>query len=169
LQTLCELCGLWQHDICYGLHKYRPQEKPNEHFCYSCLLLPRAEVVNEEMSAVVRMRLALTHIQDNQVQIIEKDSLMKAARECAHHCLHLAFHSLTKSLSDQIWRPTTKQHIGNWSPGCNMRDLFRRALGIGRSLSSTKRGRPQMLGQITLIHLHTSPTTYVQADPYKSR
>jgi hypothetical protein len=100
LQTLCELCGLWQHDICYGLQKYRPQEKPNEHFCYSCLLLPRAEVVSEEMPAVVRMRLALTHIQDNEVQVIAKDSLMKAARECAYHCLRVTFHSLTKSLSD---------------------------------------------------------------------
>jgi hypothetical protein len=54
--------------------------------------------VNEEMPAVVRMRLALTHIQDDEVQVIEKDSLMKAACECAHHCLRVAFHSLTKSL-----------------------------------------------------------------------
>ena len=73
---------------------------PNEHFCYSCLLLPRAEVVNKEMPAVVRMRLALTHIQDDEVQTIEETSLMKAAREYAHHCLRVAFHSLTKHLSD---------------------------------------------------------------------
>ena len=44
------------------------------------------------------MRLVLTHIQDDEVQVIEKDSLMKAARECAHHYLRVAFHSLTKSL-----------------------------------------------------------------------
>ena len=56
--------------------------------------------MNEEMPAVVRMRLVLTHIQDNEIQVIEKDSLMKAARECAHHCLCVALHSLTKSLSD---------------------------------------------------------------------
>lgn len=56
--------------------------------------------MNEGMPAVVRMRLALTHIQDSEVQVIEKDPLMKAARECAHHCLRVAFHGLTKSLSD---------------------------------------------------------------------
>jgi hypothetical protein len=82
LQTLCELCGLWQHDICYGLQRHGPQNKPNEHFCYACLLLPRAGPVNNEMPGVVRMRLALTHFYDQNVRVVEKELLMKAVREC---------------------------------------------------------------------------------------
>ena len=37
--------------------------------------------MNDEMPALVRMRLALTHIHDHEVQVVEKNSLMKAIRE----------------------------------------------------------------------------------------
>jgi hypothetical protein len=41
------------------------------------------EPVNDEMPAMVRMRLALTHIYDHEVHVVHRDSLMKAVRECA--------------------------------------------------------------------------------------
>ncbi|ETN43689.1 uncharacterized protein HMPREF1541_02848 [Cyphellophora europaea CBS 101466] len=61
--VFCHLCNSWQHSECYGLTLITRQgSMPNQHLCYSCLLLPRASELLKDMAGLVHMRLALMHI-----------------------------------------------------------------------------------------------------------
>lgn len=50
---------------CYGWNILPRVKLPDEHFCYSCLLLPREAETAARMPTVVHTRLALVHIQHN--------------------------------------------------------------------------------------------------------
>ena len=86
LQTLCHLCGSWQHDFCYGYKNILPEKRPKDHFCYSCLLLPRAQSLNDKMPELVRMRIALICLADFDIMDSGAEKcLMNAVRECSRH------------------------------------------------------------------------------------
>jgi hypothetical protein len=68
LMVYCHLCDSSQHAVCYGLSSLRSSSRPDQHLCYSCLLLPEDPDKVQGMSVNVHMRLALTYIaglQDN--------------------------------------------------------------------------------------------------------
>ncbi len=62
---MCRLCGTSQHVECYGWAGFPRVRLPDEHFCYSCLLLPHETEVNAQMGTLVYKRLALSYVQDN--------------------------------------------------------------------------------------------------------
>jgi hypothetical protein len=61
---------------CYGWNIFPRSKLPDEHFCYSCLLLPREVELAADMPALVHKRLALAHIQVHNPTDV--DCLMKA-------------------------------------------------------------------------------------------
>ena len=64
LMIYCHLCDSWQHLNCYGLSMLRSTSLPDQHLCYSCLLLPNEEDKVGQMICHVHMRLALMYISD---------------------------------------------------------------------------------------------------------
>ena len=73
---MCRLCGTSQHLECYGWASFPGVRLPDEHFCYSCLLLPREPEVNASMGTLVYKRLALSHILENNPA--DASALMRA-------------------------------------------------------------------------------------------
>ncbi|KPI40881.1 Meiosis-specific protein hop1 [Cyphellophora attinorum] len=74
LMVYCHLCDSSQHAVCYGLSSLRPRSRPDQHLCYSCLLLPEDPDKVQGMSVNVHIRLALTYIADLQYNtFIAKD------------------------------------------------------------------------------------------------
>lgn len=112
----CIICGFQQHSLCYG---YRPQRVQNgsvQHVCYSCLLLPKDERLNEWMSCLVKSRLALQYLFDHQTRPATRQQLATAMRyssltrsNCKAQREH--FHTVLNRLVEEEWISTSNDVI----------------------------------------------------------
>jgi disulfide oxidoreductase YuzD len=94
---LCEVCGTWQHQLCYGWDKYQ-SSCPTDHFCYSCLLLPEEKDLNDWMPILVGCRNALRYIHSSPTPLAtDEAALIEAMRMQPFLRSALLHNSLTRS------------------------------------------------------------------------
>ncbi|KAF7511943.1 hypothetical protein GJ744_003176 [Endocarpon pusillum] len=70
----CELCGTLQHASCYGWEDMAKDRRPIEHFCYSCLLLPKEKALNDWMPTLVKCRKVLKYLEAQKLGVPVDDS-----------------------------------------------------------------------------------------------
>lgn len=83
---------------CYGWYSFPRVKLPDEHFCYSCLLLPQEAELEAQMPVLIHRRLALAHIQANSPT--NADCLMRAMRLTNTEEDHERFNEIMDSLQE---------------------------------------------------------------------
>ena len=83
--TFCHACGYWQHDDCYALSNITKDRRPREHFCYSCLLLPKEPELYSTLQLAIRARLALNFRDQNGTFDLKNPVCRSALRELGYH------------------------------------------------------------------------------------
>lgn len=85
-----------QHASCYGWDGIAEDRRPIDHFCYSCLLLPKEKALNDWMRILVKTRNILSYLKAKVLGVRVDDSgLREAARKCTCPMSYTSFGLLT--------------------------------------------------------------------------